>query len=99
MASHIGRRKFLATLGFAAAAWPLAAFGQQRDRVRRIGVLMSVSESDPEAQRWLGAFSEGLQQLGWTADRNIRLDYRWAPPFDAVSRQQWLRNSSRCSQT
>jgi putative ABC transport system substrate-binding protein len=56
--------------------------------MRRIGVLMSVPESDPEAQRWLGTFSEELQQFGWTAGRNIQLDYRWAPPFDAESRQR-----------
>jgi putative tryptophan/tyrosine transport system substrate-binding protein len=56
--------------------------------VRRIGILMSVPESDPEAQAWLGAFSEGLQQLGWPAGRSIRLDYRWAAPSDAESRQR-----------
>jgi hypothetical protein len=66
--------------------------------MRRIGVLMSVPESDPEAQRWLGAFSEALQQVGWTAGRNIQLDYRWAPPFDASRDNEWVRNSSRCSQ-
>jgi ABC transporter substrate binding protein len=75
-------------VGGAVAAWPLAARAQQPDRVRRIAVLMSVPESDPEAQHWLGAFSEGLQRVGWTAGRNIRLDYRWAAPFDAESRQR-----------
>jgi ABC-type uncharacterized transport system substrate-binding protein len=88
---HLGqlkRREFITLLGGAAAAWPLAARAQQPDRMRRIGVLMSVPESDPEAQDWLGAFGEGLQQLGWTAGRNIRLDYRWAAPFDAESRQR-----------
>jgi hypothetical protein len=82
------RRDFITRIGAATAAWPLAARAQQPDRVRRIAVLMSVPESDPEAQHWLGAFSEGLQQLGWTAGRNIRLDYRWAAPFDAESRQR-----------
>ena len=57
-------------------------------QVRRIGVLMSVPESDPEAQVWLGAFDEGLQRLGWTTGRNIRLDYRWAAPTNAESRQR-----------
>jgi putative ABC transport system substrate-binding protein len=80
------RREFITLLG-GAAAWPLAALAQP-DQVRRIGVLMSVPENDPEAQAWLGTFSEGLQQLGWTAGRNIRLDYRWAAPFDAESRQR-----------
>jgi putative ABC transport system substrate-binding protein len=82
------RREFLGFLGGAVAARPFAAGAQQPDRVRRIGVLMSVPENDPEAQRWLGAFSEGLQQQGWTAGRNIRLDYRWAAPSDAESRQR-----------
>jgi putative tryptophan/tyrosine transport system substrate-binding protein len=82
------RRELITLLGGAAAAWPLAALAQQPDQVRRIGVLMSVPENDPEAQAWLGTFSEGLQQLGWTAGRNIRLDYRWAAPFDAESRQR-----------
>ena len=80
---QLKRREFITLLGGAAAAWPLAARAQQPDQVRRIGVLMSVPENDPEAQAWLGTFSEGLQQLGWTAGRNIRLDYRWAAPFDA----------------
>jgi putative tryptophan/tyrosine transport system substrate-binding protein len=84
----VKRREFITLLGAAAATWPLAANAQQPDQVRRIGVLMSVPENDPEAQAWLGTFSEGLQQLGWTAGRNIRLDYRWAAPFDAESRQR-----------
>ena len=83
----IGRREFITLLG-SATAWPVVARAQQPDQVRRIGVLMSVPEDDPEAQAWLGRFSEGLQQLGWTAGRNIRLDYRWAAPFDAESRQR-----------
>ena len=82
------RREFITLLGGAVAAWPLAARAQQPDQVRRIGVLMSVPENDAEAQVWLGTFSEGLQQLGWTVGRNIRLDYRLAAPFDAESRQR-----------
>ena len=82
------RREFIRLFSSTVVAWPLAARAQQSDRMRRIGVLMSVAESDPEAQAWLGAFSEGLQQLGRTAGRNIRLDYRWAAPFDAESRQR-----------
>src|SRR5215467_7785486 len=82
------RRQFITVFGGAAVSWPLTALAQQSDPMRRIGVLMSVPENDPEAQAWLGAFSEGLQQLGWTAGRNIRFDYRWAAPFDAKSRQR-----------
>ena len=71
------RREFITLLG-APLAWPLAARAQQGERVRRIGVLTAYSESDPEAQARVGAFREGLQKLGWTEGRNIRIDARWA---------------------
>jgi ABC-type uncharacterized transport system substrate-binding protein len=71
------RRNFIALLGGAAAAWPLAARAQQAERVRRIGVLMSVAADDPEAPARVGAFSQGLAELGWTIGRNVRIDYRW----------------------
>jgi putative tryptophan/tyrosine transport system substrate-binding protein len=77
MASYIGRRKFLATLG-GAAAWPLAARAQQGERARRIGVLMAYAESDAEAQAWVAAFREGLRKLGWMEGRNIGIDIHWA---------------------
>jgi putative ABC transport system substrate-binding protein len=78
MASHIGRRRFLATLGGAAASWPLAARAQQGERVRRIGVLMNQAADDPEGQARLIAFVQALQQFGWTDGRNVRIDTRWA---------------------
>ena len=71
------RRNFITLLGGAAAAWPLAARAQQGERVRRIGVLMGGPESDPEEQVRLAAFLDGLQQLGWTDGRNVRIDIRW----------------------
>ena len=77
MASYIGRRKFLATLGGAATAWPLAARAQQPERMRRVGVLMNLTADDPEASARVTAFAQGLQQLGWTAGHNVRIDYRW----------------------
>jgi ABC-type uncharacterized transport system substrate-binding protein len=77
MANYIGRRKFLATLG-GAAAWPLAARAQQGERVRRIGVLMNQAADDPEGQARLIAFVQALQQFGWTDGRNVRIDTRWA---------------------
>jgi putative ABC transport system substrate-binding protein len=77
MASYIGRRKFLAALGGAAAAWPLAARAQQPERSRRIGVLMNLASDDAEGQARLAAFHQGLQQLGWTVGRNVQIDYRW----------------------
>jgi len=76
MASHIERRKFLATLG-GAAAWPLAARAQQPERMRRIGVLMNLAADDPEALSRISAFLQGLQELGWTDGRNVRIDTRW----------------------
>src|SRR5262245_42445774 len=78
MASYIGRRKFLATLGGAAPAWPLAARGQQRERMRRIGVLMHLAADDPEGQSRVAAFLQGLQEAGWAVGRNVNIDVRWA---------------------
>ena len=78
MASYTGRRKFLATLlGGAAAAWPVAARAQQGARVRRIGVFMPGVADDPEGQARIGAFLQGLGELGWIVGRNVRIDYRW----------------------
>jgi putative tryptophan/tyrosine transport system substrate-binding protein len=70
------RRQFITLLGGAVAVWPIAARAQQPDRMRRIGVLMSVADG-PEGMARLGAFLEGLQQLGWTDGRNVRIDQRW----------------------
>jgi hypothetical protein len=67
------RREFITLLG-GAAAWPLAARAQQGERVRRIGALMSVAADDPEAPARVGAFSQGLAELGWTIGRNVRID-------------------------
>jgi putative ABC transport system substrate-binding protein len=72
----IGRREFIAGLG-SAAAWPVVARGQQADRVRRIGVLMSGDENDPEQKRRPTAFTQALADLGWTDGRNVRMDLRW----------------------
>src|SRR4051812_35253912 len=74
----IGRREFITLLGGAAAAWPLAAFAQQAERVRGVAVLMPLAADDPQSLRRLTAFVQGLQQLGWTDGRNVRIDVRWA---------------------
>jgi len=71
------RRKFIALLGGSAIAWPLAARAQQSERVRRIGVLVSLPASDPEMQLWLAAFRKRLESLGWSEGRNVRIDHRF----------------------
>src|SRR5262249_37859920 len=71
------RREFITLLGGAAAAWPLAARAQQTDRLRRIGLLMNRSADNPEGQDRIAAFHQGLQELGWTVGRNVRIDTRW----------------------
>ncbi len=84
------RREFISLLG-GVAAWPLNARAQQADGVRRIGVLMGYAESDREGQAFVAAFREGLQKLGWTEGRNIRIETRWAAPDDAESRQRFAK--------
>jgi putative ABC transport system substrate-binding protein len=70
------RREFISLLG-GAAAWPLAARAQQPERVRRIGVLVSMVESDPKGLEYITAFAQGLAELGWAVGRNVRIEYRW----------------------
>ena len=72
------RREFITLLGGAAAAWPLAAHGQQPERMRRIGVLTNLAADDPEGQVRNTAFAQALAQLGWTVGDNLRLEQRWA---------------------
>jgi ABC-type uncharacterized transport system substrate-binding protein len=70
------RREFITILGGIAAAWPLAARGQQQERIRRIGVLTGIAENDSETKVRIAAFLQELQRLGWTDGRNIRIDIR-----------------------
>ena len=72
----IRRREFIAGLE-SVAAWPGVGRAQQGDRVRRIGVLMP-TENNPEGKLRLSAFTQALAALGWTDDRNLRMDLRWA---------------------
>src|SRR5260370_321413 len=77
MTACIRRRELITLLG-GTAAWPLAARGQQRERMRRIGVLMRWSESDPQFRSWIDAFVQGLAQLGWADGHNVQINVRWA---------------------
>jgi putative ABC transport system substrate-binding protein len=72
------RREFIRLLGGTAIAWPLSARAQQRERVRRIGMILPATADDVEFQAWVGAFHQALALLGWTIGRNLRIDTRWA---------------------
>jgi ABC-type uncharacterized transport system substrate-binding protein len=72
------RREFIALLGGAVAAWPLKARAQHGEKVRRIAILLPATADDPEFQARVGALLQGLQELGWSIGRNIRIDTRWA---------------------
>ena len=72
------RREFITLLGGTAAVWPLAARAQQGERMRRIGVLLPAAADDAQFQARVGAFHQGLGQLGWSIGRNVRIDIRWA---------------------
>jgi ABC-type uncharacterized transport system substrate-binding protein len=73
----VRRRDFIKVFAGAASAWPLVARAQQGERVRLIGVLISLASDDKEGQARLAAFLQGLQELGWIDGRNVRVDTRW----------------------
>src|SRR5215204_5302058 len=72
----IGRREVITLLGGTAASWQFVARGQQPERGRRIGVLMGLGAEDAEGQARIAAFVQGLQELGWTDEREVRIDIR-----------------------
>jgi len=72
------RRDFITGIARSAAAWPLAAPAQQRERIRRIGVLLPATREDTEFQVWVGAFLQGLALAGWSIGSNVRIDTRHA---------------------
>jgi putative ABC transport system substrate-binding protein len=82
------RREFMILLG-CAVAWPLAASAQQPDRVRRVGVLMGISD-DPEGQARVAVFRQALAALGWTEGRNVQFIYRWSAG-DVVHARQFAK--------
>ena len=83
------RRDFITLVGGASLAAPFRARAQEQ--MKRIGVLMPYAEGDREGQAFVAALREGLQKLGWAESRNIRIDYRWATPSDAVSIQRFAK--------
>jgi putative ABC transport system substrate-binding protein len=83
----VKRRQFITLLGGAAASWPLMARGEQRERMRRVGILMPATADDPQYQARIGAFLQALALLGWTIGRNVLIDTRWATPNAADIRR------------
>src|SRR6185436_14827252 len=71
------RRQFITLLAGTAAGWPLTAYAQQAERVRRIGVLMTTTADEPDTKVRVTAFLQGLQAFGWTDGRNVQIIYRW----------------------
>lgn len=71
------RREFITLLSGTAVAWPIGLGAQQAEQVRRVGLLMNTASDSPEAQPRLSAFRQGLEQLGWSDGRNVRIDIRW----------------------
>jgi putative ABC transport system substrate-binding protein len=65
-------------------AWPLAARGQQGERMRRVCILEAISHETPGSKTRYAAFLEGLQQLGWTPGRNVQIEVRYAEGDEAA---------------
>ena len=88
MSVRVSRRELILALsGALVLPLPSATGAQETDRVRHIGVLMTGPADDAEGQSRLAGFLRGLQELGWTAGRNLRIDYRWAN--DSTHRRQY----------
>ena len=90
------RRDFITLLGDAAVAWPFAAWAQQGDRVRRIGVLIGRDENDPLTKSDVSAFTQALAGLGWTDGRNMRMG---GPAATTIGYKRSRRSWSACNRT
>src|SRR5262245_23363822 len=75
---QLKRREFVTLIGSAAATWPLVALAQQPKRLRRLGILMPLSETEAEPNAWIFALLENLQKLGWRQNETLAVDVRWA---------------------
>jgi putative tryptophan/tyrosine transport system substrate-binding protein len=90
MAIHLRRREFIATLGSAAAAWPLAARAQQAQKAPLVVALMPFDKGDEEAERRQSAFQNGLEQFGCGAKRvDVRPNWKEQPPAESLTGKQW----------
>src|SRR5262245_37787091 len=72
------RRDFIKVMAGLVAAWPFAAGAAEPTGLRHIALLMAQSKDNAEAEAWLAALREGLEKLGWSEDRNIHFEFRWA---------------------
>jgi putative ABC transport system substrate-binding protein len=81
------RREFMAVLGGAAASWPFAARAQGTGGVRKVGVLLSGVEGDPDSQLRIAAFRRGFAELGWKEGENVQIEYRWSAGKSDLIRQ------------
>jgi putative ABC transport system substrate-binding protein len=87
MTNLLGRRDFITALGGAAAAWPFAVRAERGEKVRRVGVILPAAADDQEYLTRVGAFLQGLAELGWSVGRNVRIEYRWSAGNAEVSRR------------
>ena len=87
LGTDLKRREVITFLGGVAVGWSLTARAQQGERMRRVGVLVSRAEGDPEGQAQVAAFVQTLQSLGWTTGRNVQIDIRWGAADAASSRR------------
>jgi putative ABC transport system substrate-binding protein len=76
--SGMRRRAFIALLGGAAMAWPAPVTAQLAERIRRVGVLITLEANDPEGESEVKALRQGFQELGWVEGRNLQLEIRWS---------------------
>jgi putative ABC transport system substrate-binding protein len=74
----IRRREFISLLGGAAVTWPITAWAQRAERMRRIVFLHALAEQDPEVQARIAAFRQGLEMFGWMENRNIQIEHRYS---------------------
>jgi hypothetical protein len=87
LGANMKRREFITLLGSVAAGWPVIVRAQQGGRVRLVCILEGVSQDTPNADARYTAFAEGLQQLGWTPGRNLKIERRWGGGDEAAIRK------------